>query len=72
MSWKGNEKRVKQQGWSRLDHKERACSGETVAAIKVKKTSTKEKIQAQDTSKIGTEIENMHENNCWDWSGNEV
>ena len=45
----------------RLDHQERVGSGETVVATKVKKTSSKEKIKAQDTSEIGTEIENMHE-----------
>jgi len=42
-----------------LDHQERAGCGET--ATKVRKTSSKEKIKAQDTSEIGTEIENMHE-----------
>ena len=44
-----------------MDHQERAGCGETVAATKVRKTSNKEKIKAQDTSEIGTEIENVHE-----------
>ena len=44
-----------------MDHQERAGCGETVAATKVRKTSSNEKIKAQDTSEIGTEIENMHE-----------
>ena len=44
-----------------LDHQERAGCGERVAATKVRKTSTKEKIKAQNTSEIGTEIEHMHE-----------
>ena len=40
------EESKKKQGWSRLDHQERAGSGEIVAATKVKKTSSKEKIKA--------------------------
>ena len=43
-----------------MGHQERAGCGET-AATKVRKTSSKEKIKAQDTSEIGTEIENMHQ-----------
>ena len=48
-----------------LNHQEIADSGETVAAIKVKKTSGKDNIKVQDTNKIGTEIQikNMHEKN---------
>ena len=53
------EKRVKKLEWSRLDHKERAGYGERVAATKVRKTSSKEKIKPQDISEIGTEIEKM-------------
>ena len=45
-----------------VDHQERAGSGEKVTATKVKKTSSKEKLKARDTSKISTESENMHEN----------
>ena len=48
---------LKESLW--LDHQERAGSGETVALTKVRKTSSKEKIKAQD-SEIGTEIKNMH------------
>ena len=44
-----------------MDHQERAGCGERAAATKVRKTSSKEKIKAQNTSKFGTEIENMHE-----------
>ena len=44
-----------------MDHQDRAGCGETVAATKVRKTSSKEKIKAQNTSEIGTEIKNMHE-----------
>ena len=44
-----------------MDHQKRAGCGETVAATKVRKTSSKEKIKAQDISENGTEIENMHE-----------
>ena len=44
-----------------MDHQERAGCGETIAVTKVRKTSSKEKIKAQNTSEIGTEIENMHE-----------
>ena len=44
-----------------MDHQERAGCGEKVAATKVRKTSSKEKIKAQNTTEIGTEIENMHE-----------
>ena len=31
------------------------------SSYQVRKTSSKEKIKAQNTSEIGTEIENMHE-----------
>ena len=55
------EESKKKQGWSRLDHQERVGCGETLASTKVRKTSSKEKIKAQDTSDIDTEIENMHE-----------
>ena len=44
-----------------MDHQERAGCGERVADTKVRKTSSKEKIKAHDTSEIGTEIKNMHE-----------
>ena len=44
-----------------MDHQERAGCGETVAATKVRKIPSREKIKAQDTIEIGTEIENMHE-----------
>ena len=44
-----------------MDHQEKAGCGERVAATKVRKTSSKEKIKAQNTSEIGTEIENMNE-----------
>ena len=41
-------------------HQERVGNGETIAATKAKKTLSKENIKAQDTSRIGTEIENMY------------
>ena len=56
----------------RLDHQERTGCGKTEAATKVRKTSSKEKIKAQDTSEIGTEIEDMHEKNRRGQSGNGV
>ena len=45
-----------------MHHQERAGCGEKVTATKVKKTSSKEKLKARDTSKISTESEKMHEN----------
>ena len=41
-------KESKKWGWSRVDQQERAGSGETVAATKTKKNSSKEKIKAQN------------------------